>query len=278
MSVSATLDPADGLTNTHNRGGNISYSVSSPSSTTRCTNRTWRARKSLRTNQTFWTRISSVSLEKQPPVSQQYTICNTTHGSHFCSPCLLPFVQELHLCLVGHQILQGPEDHTKTFRQLLDNVTDSFGWYSFLNYFRSYTYIRTRITARSICTRNTNRTWGSFLARLSCRALFSWWTLKTRTGGSQCSIKGPFHKTCTNQNTYHLHSVQALRSNLLTHGTVTGFRLDTHCRSWKAWHPALSSLSRKTHNASLSCSSSWARRTIRTLKATTTRTECLGLY
>ena len=68
--VITVLYPADELTtNTEmrNRGEKRStYSVSSPSRTTRCTNRTWSARESLWTNQTFWTRVSSVSLENQP--------------------------------------------------------------------------------------------------------------------------------------------------------------------------------------------------------------------
>lgn len=178
---------------------------------------------------------------------------------------------------MGHQILRGPEDHRKHL-QLLENVKDSIGWYLLLNYFRSYTYIRTRITARPISTRNTNRARGSFLTRLSCRSLFSWWTLKARTSG-KCCIKRLFHKTRTYQNACHLHCVQALRSSMIPEETVTGFEtLDTYCWSWKTWHPTLSSLSGKTHNASLSCSSSWARRTIGTLQATTAHTEHLGLY
>lgn len=197
-----------------------SYSVSSSSSTTRCTHRTRRARESLRTNQTFWTRISSVSLEKKPPC--QSTTLNMQHiYNTTLFSCLLPFVQACLLCLVGHQILQGPEDHRK-HSQLLENVTDSFGRYLLLNYFRSYTYIRTRITARPISTRNTNRTRGSFLARLSCRSLFSWWSLKARTSG-KCCIKRPFHKTRTNQNTCHVHRVQALRTSMMMEETVTGF-------------------------------------------------------
>lgn len=36
--------------------------------------------------------------------------------------------------------------------------------------------------------------------------------------------------------------------------------------SWKAWHSTFSPLTRKTHNASLSCGSSWAWRTIRALQ------------
>lgn len=32
--------------------------------------------------------------------------------------CLIPFVQEHHLCLVGHQILQDPEDHIDKFKLL----------------------------------------------------------------------------------------------------------------------------------------------------------------
>lgn len=41
------------------------YNVTSPSRTTRWTNRTCRAWKSLGTNQSLWTRISSVALAKQ---------------------------------------------------------------------------------------------------------------------------------------------------------------------------------------------------------------------
>lgn len=98
-------------THRENRGGKSPYSISSPSRTTWCTNGTWRARKSLRTNQTFRTRISSVSLEKWHLLVTHNKKRSTKHESHFCWLCHIPFVQEHHLCLEGHQIQQGPEDH-----------------------------------------------------------------------------------------------------------------------------------------------------------------------
>lgn len=51
------------------------------------------------------------------------------------------------------------------------------------NQIKTFTYIWARITTRSISTRNTNRTWGTFISRCSCGSLFSWWTLK-KTGNS----------------------------------------------------------------------------------------------
>lgn len=54
---------------------------------------------------------------------------------------------------------------------------------------RICTHIRTRITTRSVSTRNTNWTWGTFISGCSCGSLFSWWTLKKGTGNLQCSSK-----------------------------------------------------------------------------------------
>lgn len=47
---------------------------------------------------------------KVTPVSHFQCVKQHMSEAHFHSLCLLPFVQEHHPCLVGHQILQGPED------------------------------------------------------------------------------------------------------------------------------------------------------------------------
>lgn len=48
--------------NTQNKGGEGPHNVSSSSRTTSRADRTCRARKALRTEQAFWTRVTSISL------------------------------------------------------------------------------------------------------------------------------------------------------------------------------------------------------------------------